>query len=87
MTTTAKIPMLILHEEEVRKAARLITAARALLDASPDDGQPLGKETAKAIFAAFDACAIALHGADEENVILMLSASQLLKPIDAKQAT
>lgn len=75
MSAKQTIRFVILWEEEVRKAAVLLMRAGELLDAIGEE--PVGGEAAKAIWAALDACRIALHGADTAEAVLMLSAHRI----------
>lgn len=67
----AKIKLLVLHEHELRKAAKLL---EAMLDAQGTDDFP------EAAQAAMNACIVALHGmADEESSpIVMVSNTERL---------
>lgn len=79
MSAPQKVHFVILWESEIRKAAAMLADAKKLIDESANESSdaPLGKDTVKAIWRAFDACAIALHGADTSDAVLMLSAHQI----------
>lgn len=65
----------ILFEDEIRKSAKLLAHANALVkEERGDEAGPLSEATTRAIWNAIDACSIALHGADNDATTLMLSA-------------
>lgn len=70
------ISLRLLLEPEIRKAAELCAQATKLIEESKEDA-PLGREATKALFAAFDACCVALHGAQDERALLLLSSADI----------
>jgi len=72
MGSPAILKLLILNESEIRKAAALLRQAMALVGDKPG---PLTTDAVRAVWHAFDACVIALAGADGPERLLMLSAA------------
>ena len=75
----ANFRLLVLHEDELRKAAKLLQGA---LDAQGTDGFPA------AAMDALDACIVALHGLHDEDefpIAMVSSTRRLLTQIKEPQ--
>lgn len=72
MSDTATLKLCVLHETELRAAAKLLLNAVQL----EDDAERFGK----AIQDALNACIVALHGAErDDHVLVVVNATELLK--------
>ena len=73
MSDMAQSRLILLWEHEVRIAARLLVKA---FDAQTKDDKSPEEELAAGVLMvdAFNACLAALHGADDEEATLVLSA-------------
>lgn len=73
MSAESKIKLVILMEPEIRKAAKLIKQALDLQETSTPE------ETREAWLDALRACMVCLHGAERDDVILILAAGGIWK--------
>ncbi len=72
MSDMAGAKLVVLWEHEIRLAARLIALAHAAIDKG-DDTEEDKIANGQLIVDAFNACAVALFGADDQDVTLALS--------------
>ena len=71
-----QIRLLVLQESEIRKAAALLARFHEVASREPDAPE---SEYAAAAYDAINAATIALHGADDEQRVLILSATEVIR--------
>lgn len=73
MSTDARLHLIILHEDELKTAARLIDRCVAI----HAGGDKKDDEQFEAAAKAFTACRVALHGVKDDSTLMLLNVSQI----------